>query len=299
MRSQFRFTLLTAALLLRLGASPLAADVLDDFEREGPEPGPAWTIVEGNWGITGGALHNLPPEDPINLNDHLIYFNQLELTEAPFTIQADLAAMEGTRWTGLAFNVIDAANYYILRIRPDRNQWQFVRRINGWSNAAGANVKMQDQELEAGVTYRFVVTSPSIGDYTVSLYRLDENGQVLDQVMEHTRTETDLAGRGHIGFASGPHGEHPTISVESVSLELGGAEDMELRILDFWRDGTQFHLSFETVEGVLYAVEYQDQLGAAEWQLVASVDGDGTVQTVSKDVSGADRRFFRLRAEPN
>jgi hypothetical protein len=60
--------------------------------------------------------------------------------------------------------------------------------------------------------------------------------------------------------------------------------------------GGTVHLSFSTLPGLHYRVEYSTMLSA--WQpLGSSIAGDGTVKTVS-DSTAESRRFYRVSLAP-
>ena len=60
------------------------------------------------------------------------------------------------------------------------------------------------------------------------------------------------------------------------------------------RNGTNTSLSFVTVSGRNYAVQFTDSLADAAWQTLTTVAGNGTVRTVTNGVVSASR-FYRLR----
>ena len=73
-------------------------------------------------------------------------------------------------------------------------------------------------------------------------------------------------------------------------FSVGGAE---LRLLGPELVSGQFRWSFATEAGRTYDVEFNDHLGTANWQVLQTINGDGSVKSfsVSPD-QGA--RFFRL-----
>ena len=56
-------------------------------------------------------------------------------------------------------------------------------------------------------------------------------------------------------------------------------------------------LSFPSAVGWTYVIEYQDNLGAASWETLLSVPGNGAVQTISDPQPAAASRFYRLQLE--
>jgi hypothetical protein len=62
------------------------------------------------------------------------------------------------------------------------------------------------------------------------------------------------------------------------------------------RVGAAFQFSFTSVSGRSYVVEYKDALTPGSWTQLRVVNGDGSAQNVSADITG-NTRFFRVRTE--
>jgi len=60
-------------------------------------------------------------------------------------------------------------------------------------------------------------------------------------------------------------------------------------------DQSEVSISFQTVNGITYLVEYKDALGDAVWTTFRSVAGTGTLVTLSDDISATHNRFYRIR----
>ncbi len=58
--------------------------------------------------------------------------------------------------------------------------------------------------------------------------------------------------------------------------------------------GTNFSMSFSTLSGFNYLVQYEDTVNASNWQTLQTVIGDGTVKSIAVPVTGATERYFRL-----
>ena len=65
-------------------------------------------------------------------------------------------------------------------------------------------------------------------------------------------------------------------------------------ILSPMLSGTNLVFSVATVSGKTYRIEYKDSLDAPFWQLVQTLTGDGTLQTVTNPTGTSSQRFFRL-----
>jgi hypothetical protein len=57
-----------------------------------------------------------------------------------------------------------------------------------------------------------------------------------------------------------------------------------------------FNLSFPTQPGVQYEVEYKDSLDDPQWQPLATIEGDGTLTSISDVDLTTPIRFYRVRA---
>ncbi len=62
-------------------------------------------------------------------------------------------------------------------------------------------------------------------------------------------------------------------------------------------DGTDLILSFQTVAGRTYSIEYKEFLNDPAWQQLGSVPGDGDLMRVTNSISAAQQRFYRLRVQ--
>jgi PKD repeat protein len=58
--------------------------------------------------------------------------------------------------------------------------------------------------------------------------------------------------------------------------------------------GTNFGFSFETLTGFTYVVKYKDSLTDPVWQMLQTVNGDGTTNTIAVPLSAAPQRFYEL-----
>jgi PKD repeat protein len=61
--------------------------------------------------------------------------------------------------------------------------------------------------------------------------------------------------------------------------------------------GADFIFSFDTVAGLTYVVQYKDDLNDPVWQVLQTVSGDGTTQTLTNSLSTVSQRFYRLSVE--
>ena len=84
----------------------------------------------------------------------------------------------------------------------------------------------------------------------------------------------------------------PTNSPENFAGARGSI--VPVRIISASRQGTNTSLSFATVSGRNYAVQFTDSLTNPVWQTLTTIAGNGGVRTVTNGVT-ATVRFYRLR----
>jgi hypothetical protein len=56
-------------------------------------------------------------------------------------------------------------------------------------------------------------------------------------------------------------------------------------------------LSFGTVPGLNYFLEYKNNLNDLDWVILPALVGDGAVKTVTNALAAGSQRFYRLRVE--
>ena len=84
----------------------------------------------------------------------------------------------------------------------------------------------------------------------------------------------------------------PTNSPENFAGARGTI--VPVRISSVIRQGTNTSLSFATVSGRNYAVQFTDSLANPTWQTLTTIAGNGGVRTLTNGVT-ATARFYRLR----
>lgn len=82
----------------------------------------------------------------------------------------------------------------------------------------------------------------------------------------------------------------------SLTVPAPNSENVEPILSNPAISGSDFVLSFATVSGVTYSVQFKNLLTDPEWQTLQTVAGDGTVRTISTPISAAPRRFYRVVA---
>jgi PKD repeat protein len=59
--------------------------------------------------------------------------------------------------------------------------------------------------------------------------------------------------------------------------------------------GDDLVISFDTIPGKVYVIEYKDSLADPAWQTLQTVPGDGASKTITISIADTPQRFFRLR----
>jgi hypothetical protein len=81
------------------------------------------------------------------------------------------------------------------------------------------------------------------------------------------------------------------------------SEIARLRVLDqptiteITRAGATAHVSFTTISGLIYFVEYKNSLFDLAWTSLRPVTGNGSVMTVADPSATEPNRIYRVRAE--
>ncbi|HXG47961.1 MAG TPA: immunoglobulin domain-containing protein [Methylomirabilota bacterium] len=149
----------------------------------------------------------------------------------------------------------------------------------GQTNRAGANVRFSVMADGRLLTYQWYKDGwPLPGANSAELELLDLNPS---QMGSYSVTVSNLAGQ---------------VSSEAAPLRVWVAG----RILDHGYEGGtgRFHLTFETVKGLTYTLEWTPRLGERVfWMPVQTVAGDGTPLRLEVPAGTQDNRFYRLRVD--
>jgi hypothetical protein len=61
--------------------------------------------------------------------------------------------------------------------------------------------------------------------------------------------------------------------------------------------GADFSFSFASQSGHSYEVQYTDALGSRAWQVITTLNGDGSTLTVTNRNVSDTQRFYRVEAK--
>jgi hypothetical protein len=88
-----------------------------------------------------------------------------------------------------------------------------------------------------------------------------------------------------------PDGEN---SEQDVAATVFGSDAPH--ILSIAAGSGEVSLTFTTVAGAMYTVEFQEPLGSPDWMALPAVEGTGSPVTVS-DIQAGASRFYRVRSQ--
>lgn len=63
------------------------------------------------------------------------------------------------------------------------------------------------------------------------------------------------------------------------------------------RSGTNLTISFQTITGIDYTLEYKNDLNQPTWIPIATVNGNGTVRMLTDPSTKAPQRFYHVRVD--
>ena len=136
-----------------------------------------------------------------------------------------------------------------------------------------------------GITPDFIIPTNFLFDLTGRL-----NYAGLD-IVTYTNLPSD--GRASLTRSGNRFVVTTNNSPENFAEQTGSI--VPVRIRTFARTGTNSVLSFATVSGRNYVVQYRDSLSNVAWQTAVTVPGNGSIRTVTNNTGAANRRFYRLR----
>ncbi len=102
-----------------------------------------------------------------------------------------------------------------------------------------------------------------------------------------------------VGVVSHRNGKVATATFTDFKISQGAVPPTPPTLGRFSYAGGQFSARFQTENGIVYIVEYKDDLNLVPWTTLTTVSGDGTVKsfTDAGPVSPTGSRFFRIRVQ--
>lgn len=167
----------------------------DGFNRSDSSTiGAGWTEMIGDWQIVSNLVR------PGTLKPQFLAYDPLVLNEG-FQVQAEVGSTTGDRWHGIAFNLQDLSNGYILRARlthtPDTAAYQFLKYEDGSLSvlAKGSIPITDDMIIWTGSpdykAYKMVVTSTEPGKFDLKIYHTSD---LENPVVTTTQSDPTFSG---------------------------------------------------------------------------------------------------------
>ena len=110
-----------------------------------------------------------------------------------------------------------------------------------------------------------------------------------------------LSAVAELGSSTGETGEIETSDpVELTVLAPGPNPDQDhiAPVISVGVTGSSVLISLLTASGQQYAIEYRTNLVAGDWQPLETIDGDGSVKTITDSVTNDNSRFYRAVLQP-
>ncbi len=241
----------------------------DDFDRpDGTDVGPGWNERVGNWEIHDGLLRPVQHDSTL---EKLVSYDEIEL-EHGFIIEAELHWSVRSQWNGVAWNVVDAQNYYLFRIRADNGRVQAMKRLDGAFDPVFVNLGDNTVTIEPNRFYRLRVAGNGRGMFWWSVIDGDE------VIADGFFTDDDPFEGGSSGLYSG----RESIEADSFRLDTFNLTSEVPQV----RTYTAVEVEFDTIDGIRYRLESSEDL--EEWvETGENIEGDG----------GSAGRFFPARIQ--
>jgi uncharacterized repeat protein (TIGR01451 family) len=156
--------------------------------------------------------------------------------------------------------------------------------------------------LPAGMTFVSATSSSGScsnvgGTVTCNVGTIIPSGQASVTIVA-TATTAGLA-TNRASIASSILDTDPSNNSNIVVVNVtSGPVQQPITGFGFQTGGTSFGGSIQTQPGVTYQVQYKDDLNAATWTLLQTIDGDGAVKPFSDPAPTASSRFYRIIIVP-
>lgn len=171
---------LAMVMCLLLGGSSWATLLTDDFNRGDTAYSTDSTIIGSSWvsslGDDRSAIksNTLAFDVPLTLSaNHLFYNTGIALSAgtaggSSWTYSADVKIDGAGMYGGIAFNILDANNFYALRIKAGYSDYQMIRVVNGVTSSFVSQSNLT-APIAAGGAYTFTVSSDVVDNFTFTI----------------------------------------------------------------------------------------------------------------------------------
>ncbi|PWU19209.1 MAG: hypothetical protein C5B50_07100 [Verrucomicrobia bacterium] len=224
--------------------------------------------------------------------------NHLLLTSNGGTTWANLDlsnAVPNRYVTDLAFNPTNANILYVTLSGFDENTPAQPGHVFQTTNAFGVSPTWLNVSPPADIPHNTVVLDPS-----------NPNNIYIGTDIGIWRSSNGGASWSHMGPESGM----PNVAVFDLEISRGTGRLMAFThgrgafvlvsaptFLPPSLTRTNLTLSFRTLQGLSYYIEYKDALNAASWQPLQTISGDGSLKSSTNSILLSSQRFYRLRVQ--
>lgn len=278
--------------------SAKAAVYSDDFNREdtaystnSANVGSGWVHSSANM-RTAIKGNRLSLDIPTTQNANFLLYNTVRQTLNSgttnfFEMSADVMIPGAGAYGGVAFNIQDSNNFYVLRIKTNSGQYQMLRVVNG---NLGVLVSVTGGAVfSAGTTYTFKVSSSAPYSFN---FTITEAGS--STVLNATTTASDSGGNfvdGYGGFYqyTGQGSIVEDASYDNFLLE-NSIERVQVNVLDFGAIGNGSH-DDTTAFQAAFDASADVYVPAGTYRLTATLDLPSPFRVVG---AGADSSVLRF-----
>lgn len=146
--------------------------------------------------------------------------------------------------------------------------------------------------------YSFTVrVDPEQLRYTVAITN-ETSGAWFKSAAPHRYRNLSVPGADHtyvhFGVQGSPAEDVRPFDLDSVTLTQA---TLPANLFNPQHSGTTFSFSFSSQPSVTYIAEYAAALPPAQWQLLDTIAGDGSVKTVTDANLSGQQRYYRVRAQ--
>jgi hypothetical protein len=110
-----------------------------------------------------------------------------------------------------------------------------------------------------------------------------------------------LSAVAELGSSTGETGEIETsdpVELTVLAPSPNPDQDHIAPVISVGVTGSSVLISLLTASGQQYAIEYRTNLVAGDWQPLETIDGDGSVKTITDSVTNDNSRFYRAVLQP-
>lgn len=146
------------------------------------------------------------------------------------------------------------------------------------------------------VTGSTVVLSVTATSALPVTYQWEKDGLTVSGAVERTLTLAGLNGTNAGSYRVVLSNADTNITSATVTVQVTNSLPSP-NIISISRGGTNATVTFSTVVGLSYVLEYRDDFNVPGWTALGSVAGTGNVESLIDPVAINPQRFYRIRAD--